>query len=47
MVGSLQRFSPRPDIARLSPAQQPPAVRILLGVFPVQRLHACVNALTS
>src|SRR5262245_22309940 len=24
-----------------------PAVRIWLGVFPVQRLNACVNALTS
>ena len=27
--------------------QYVPAVRILLGVFPVQRLNACVNALTS
>ena len=27
--------------------QRTPAVRISLGVFPVQRLHACVNALTS
>ena len=27
--------------------QYAPAVRILLGVFPVQRLNACVNALTS
>ena len=28
-------------------AQHALAVRICLGVFPVQRLHACVNALTS
>jgi hypothetical protein len=27
--------------------QKAPAVRIWRGVFPVQRLHACVNALTS
>jgi hypothetical protein len=26
--------------------QQAPTVRISLGVFPVQRLHACVNAPT-
>jgi hypothetical protein len=28
-------------------AEEAPATRIWLGVFPVQRLHACVNALTS
>ena len=27
--------------------QYAPAVRILLGVLPVQRLNACVNELTS
>ena len=30
-----------------SRAQATPAVRIWLGAFPVQRLNACVNALTS
>ena len=28
-------------------AEEAPAVRIWLGVFPVQRLNACVKALTS
>jgi hypothetical protein len=30
-----------------SSSQMTAAVRISLGVFPVQRLYACVNALTS
>src|SRR6516162_1422788 len=33
--------------ARMTFVQKAPAVRISRGVFPVQRLHACVNALTS
>ena len=33
--------------ARVTFVQKAPAVRISRGVFPVQRLNACVNALTS
>ena len=33
--------------ARMTFVQKAPAVRISRGVFPVQRLNACVNALTS
>ena len=33
--------------ARMTFVQKAPAVRISRGVFPVQRLHAWVNALTS
>jgi hypothetical protein len=33
--------------ARMTFVQKAPAVRISRGVFPVQHLHACVNALTS
>jgi hypothetical protein len=34
-------------MAALERIQWTPAVRIWLGVLPVQRLNACVNALTS
>jgi hypothetical protein len=34
-------------LAAMAFVQWTPAVRIWLGVFPVQRLNACVNALKS
>jgi hypothetical protein len=36
-----------PPVNRRSPAVRASAVRIWVGVFPVQRLNACVKALTS
>src|SRR5215469_13968509 len=42
---SMQRL--REEYAARMTVQKAPAVRISRGVFPVQHLHACVNALTS